>query len=64
MQASTFAERLVAIFDPVSWSTWFASLDRGFLFLLLLPFVVAMVGLWASGGQGEDGVRTTDERDP
>jgi hypothetical protein len=64
MQTSTFAERLAAIFDPVSWSAWLASLDRGFVFLLLLPFVVAMVGLWASRGQDEEGARTTDERDP
>src|SRR5688500_9960147 len=27
--------------------TWFAQLDRGFVFLLLLPFVVAAVGIWA-----------------
>jgi hypothetical protein len=64
MQPSTFGERLAAIFDPISWSTWFASLDRGFLFLLLLPFVVAVVGLWASRDQEDAGVRTTDERDP
>ena len=64
MQPSSFGERLAAIFDPISWSTWFAGLDRGFLFLLLLPFVVAMVGLWASRGQEDEGARTTDERDP
>jgi len=64
MQVPTFGERLATIFDPVAWSTWFASLDRGFLFLLLLPFVVAAVGLWASRGQDEEGARMTDERDP
>jgi Na+/H+ antiporter NhaD/arsenite permease-like protein len=29
------------------WADWFAQLDRSFLFLLILPFVVAAVGLWA-----------------
>jgi hypothetical protein len=41
--ASHFAE----LFDFGLWSDWFAQLDRGFVFLLLLPFVVALVGLWA-----------------
>jgi hypothetical protein len=40
---SSFAE----LFDLTRWSEWFADLDRGFIFLLLLPFVVALVGLWA-----------------
>jgi hypothetical protein len=26
---------------------WFSQLDRSLLFLLILPFVVAVVGLWA-----------------
>jgi hypothetical protein len=34
-------------FDWSAWADWFASLDRSFLFLLILPFVVAAVGLWA-----------------
>jgi hypothetical protein len=34
-------------FDLAAWSQWFAQLDRSFLFLLILPFVVAVVGLWA-----------------
>jgi hypothetical protein len=29
------------------WAQWFAELDRSFLFLVILPFVVAAVGLWA-----------------
>ena len=29
------------------WADWFSQLDRSFLFLLILPFVVAAVGLWA-----------------
>jgi predicted cation transporter len=35
------------IFDPGLWIQWFSELDRSFLFLLILPFVVAAVGLWA-----------------
>jgi hypothetical protein len=35
-------------FDLGLWSQWFAQLDRSFLFLLILPFVVAVVGLWAA----------------
>jgi putative Na+/H+ antiporter len=35
------------IFDLELWTQWFAQLDRSFLFLLILPFVVAVVGLWA-----------------
>ena len=33
--------------DLQRWSAWFAELDRAFLFLLILPFVVAAVGVWA-----------------
>ena len=35
-------------FDLELWVQWFAQLDRSFLFLLILPFVVAAVGLWSS----------------
>ncbi len=35
-------------FDLAAWSAWFASLDRGFVFLLILPFVVGAIGLLAS----------------
>ena len=34
-------------FDLGAWAQWLAQLDRSFLFLLILPFVVAAVGLWA-----------------
>jgi hypothetical protein len=40
-------------FDLARWAEWFAALDRGFLFLLLLPFVVAAVGLWAEFRDGK-----------
>jgi hypothetical protein len=34
-------------FDGALWVRWFAELDRPYLFLLILPFVVAVVGLWS-----------------
>jgi hypothetical protein len=34
--------------DLDAWALWFSQLDRSFLFLLILPFVVAAVGLWAA----------------
>jgi len=34
-------------FDLELWSDWLSGLDRSFLFLLILPFVVGAVGLWA-----------------
>lgn len=42
------------IFDWDLWAQWFASLDRSFLFLLILPFVVAAVGLWAEFSRRDD----------
>ena len=35
------------IFNAHLWRTWIDGLDRPFVFLLILPFVVGMVGLWA-----------------
>jgi len=35
-------------FDLGLWAQWLGQLDRSFLFLLILPFVVAAVGLWAA----------------
>jgi predicted cation transporter len=35
------------LFDLGRWAAWLASLDKGFVFLLLLPFVIAAIGLWA-----------------
>ena len=42
-----FKGQVSEIFDLELWAQWFAGLDRPFLFLLILPFVVAAVGLWA-----------------
>ncbi|MGQ0752832.1 MAG: hypothetical protein ACT4PS_20105 [Betaproteobacteria bacterium] len=36
------------VFDVGAWLAWFSQLDRTFIFLLVLPFVVAIVGLWAA----------------
>jgi len=35
------------VFDIGRWQRWFSELDRAFAFMLILPFVVAAVGLWA-----------------
>ena len=35
------------VFDWAMWAQWFSELDRSFVFLLILPFVVAALGLWA-----------------
>ena len=35
-------------FSFANWVEWFEQLDRTFVFLLVLPFVVAIVGLWAA----------------
>ena len=41
------ASTLLEVFDLERWQRWFDAVDRSFLFLLILPFVVAAVGLWA-----------------
>jgi hypothetical protein len=41
-------DRIKEVFDVGLWAQWLAELDRTFVFLLLLPFVVAVVGLWAA----------------
>jgi hypothetical protein len=38
---------IAEIFDLELWQRWFARLDRSFLFLLILPFVIGAIGLWA-----------------
>jgi hypothetical protein len=40
-------EATLEVFDVDSWKAWFLGLDRSFLFLLILPFAIAAVGLWA-----------------
>jgi hypothetical protein len=42
------------IFDWDLWIQWFSALDRSFLFLLILPFVVAVIGLWAEFARRDD----------
>ena len=45
---------LSELFDLESWLAWFSSLDRSFIFLLTLPFVVALVGLWSAIAEKEE----------
>jgi hypothetical protein len=47
-------------FDVQVWVNWLQSLDRAFLFLLILPFAVAVVGLW-SEWQSKRGERPARE---
>ena len=49
-----FKGQVSEIVDWDLWAQWFASLDRSFLFLLILPFVVAAVGLWAEFARRDD----------
>ena len=49
------------IFNVELWWHWFSQLDRSFLFLLTLPFVVAVVGIWAE--LNERSVKRTHPRD-
>ncbi len=42
-----FRGSIAEVFDLELWQRWFSELDSPFLFLLILPFVVAAVGLWA-----------------
>jgi hypothetical protein len=42
---------MTEFFDWGLWMQWFSQLDRSFIFLLVLPFVVAIVGLWAEYGR-------------
>jgi hypothetical protein len=51
------------ILDLKAWADWFASLDREFVFLLALPFVVAVVGLWSWWAEQEDSERDEEERE-
>ena len=44
---------LAEVVDLERWSQWFDTVDRAFLFLLILPFVVAAVGLWAAWREGQ-----------
>jgi hypothetical protein len=53
-QATGATSRIAELFDLGLWSDWFAQLDRGFVFLLLLPFVVAVIGVWASYREKDD----------
>ena len=53
-----FRGSLAEVFDLQLWQRWFSELDRPFLFLLILPFVVAAVGLWAELIRGRRDVKS------
>jgi Putative Na+/H+ antiporter len=52
------------VFDLQLWHQWFSQLDRSFLFLLILPFVVAAVGLWAEFARGRRHPESDDSSGP
>jgi len=57
----TLPKAAVEMFDYHLWVQWFQSLDRGFLFLLILPFVVATVGLWSELGRARKDKRASHD---
>jgi hypothetical protein len=46
----------------IEFLQWLASLEREFIFLLALPFVVAVIGLWSSWVDREEIDREYEER--
>jgi hypothetical protein len=50
---------LAEFLDLEAWAQWFAALDREFIFLLALPFVVAIIGLWGWWAE-----KAEEEREP
>jgi len=50
----TESAAIAEAFDVSLWLAWFAELDRTFAFLLVLPLVVAAVGLWAHFREREE----------
>jgi hypothetical protein len=50
--------------DFEAWARWFAALDREFIFLLALPFVVAVIGLWSWFTESEAEARETSMVEP
>jgi Na+/H+ antiporter NhaD/arsenite permease-like protein len=50
------------LLDVGEWMAWLGGLDRSFLFLLLLPLVVAAFGLWADRARSSAAERRTGER--
>jgi len=50
------------LLDLNAWAQWFAALDREFIFLLALPFVVAVIGLWSWWADKEEEDREYEAR--
>lgn len=38
---------IAEMFDLALWSQWFAEMGHGFSFLVLLPVIAIVIGLWA-----------------
>ncbi|MGZ9057679.1 MAG: putative Na+/H+ antiporter [Burkholderiaceae bacterium] len=55
-----FRGSIAEVFDLQLWQRWFSEVDRPFLFLLILPFVVAAVGLWAEVIRDQGKVKGSD----
>jgi hypothetical protein len=55
---------LSELLDLEAWAQWFAALDRQFIFLLALPFVVAVIGLWSWFTESELEERESDATVP
>ena len=49
------------MFDLQSWAEWFRSLDRTLLFLLILPLVVTIFGLWSHLARTKKGKLASEE---
>jgi hypothetical protein len=47
--------------DLERWAQWFSGLEREFIFLLALPFVVAVIGLWSALADKE---QVEEDREP
>jgi len=54
----TMPRRIPEFFDLGAWLQWLESLDRRFLFLLILPLVVAIIALWSERITAKNGKRS------
>ncbi len=56
---------IAEVFDFERWQLWFSELNRSFVFLLILPFVIGAIGLWAekTRARGEAGEKEGSRED-
>jgi hypothetical protein len=50
--------------DLARWAQWLSGLEREFIFLLALPFVVAIIGLWSAWSEKEQEEREPETGEP